>query len=198
MIYQLSPTPTASSDLRSKSRLSKAKYDHSQVPGVVIPRPEITRRKEKPSGRFDGSIDRIGSSSASVAFTHPFKLRDASLGGDSPVAQIKVTDGTLNGSTPANVGIAIAIDDGTWRFYLDVEVDLAGAVVSVSLIAGAGAQPSDTDYHGFVTLGMADASSGKVTAIRQATQHSLGFQMCGRVVVDEALVSRGSYEFWGL
>ncbi len=122
---------------------------------------------------------------------HPFQIQRV----DDTTVNVRY--GTLMDVEPTNVGTNLTPSGGTDTFYLEVEVDLDGAMVAVDLHHSTGGQPADTDYFGYITIGTV-VSSGVITEINQAVTHSLRMSMCGRVVVDGDLEEAGTYEFWGI
>ncbi len=168
-------------------------YFPSAPAGAVIPTPDVA--SQQPSTRFDKQIDRIDSPPAApgkAGFQFPFQINKIDP------ATVNVRYGTLMDIPPANIATDIPLTvDGTNTFYLDVEVDIDGVVIAVTLSNGTSGQPADTDYHGYITLGSVILTSGIITGINQAATHSLRMAMCGRVVSSGALVVPGTYEFWG-
>jgi hypothetical protein len=127
-----------------------------------------------------------------ATFQHPFQIQRVDDG------TINVRYGTLNDMVPTDVATDIAVSgSATHTFYLDVEIDIDGAIVAIDLLNGTTGQPADSDYHGYITIGQVVTVSDIITLINQAATHSLRFEMCGRVVEDDTLVVRGTYEFWG-
>ncbi len=112
---------------------------------------------------------------------------------------INVRYGTLQDVVPTNVAtdIDVSATDGTWTFYLDLEIDINGAFVAATLSEATTGQPADADYHGYITLGTVTVAGGLITGVFQAATHSLRYSMCGRVVTGGVLTTRGTYEFWG-
>lgn len=127
------------------------------------------------------------------AIQYPFQIQK--IDNDT----VNVRFGTLNDITPTNVATNIDVSGtDTFTFYLDVEVDIDGAVIAVTLSSATTGQPADDDYHGHITLGTVVVVSDIITTINQAATHSLRMAMCGRVVsAGPTLDTRGTYEFWG-
>jgi hypothetical protein len=167
-----------------------------QTPVIAPPQ---TVGPNRPFRHINRYIDQILSPTAGGGggIEFPFQLQDTSVGGGSPVPQINVRYGTLQDVAPTNVGTDIVVSSGTNYFYLDLEVDVDGVIVSATLTNDTSPQPSDGDYHGYILLGEADSDGSVVTDIRQAATHSLRFSMCNRIVSEGELLAPGSYEFWG-
>lgn len=147
-----------------------------------------------PTAQFGKDIDVIKSDPPGGAGTpqHPFQIQKV----DDDT--INVRYGTMQDVAPTNVATDINLTgNGTHTVYLDVEIDLNGVVIGVTLSEGTSGQPADTDYHGYITLGEVVMASSVITTINQAATHSLRTAMCGRVVTSGSLTTRGTYEFWG-
>lgn len=168
-------------------------YFPSLAKGQVIATPDVS--SQQPSTRFDKQIDRIDSPPAApgkAGFQFPFQITKVNT------TTVNVRYGTMMDVVPANVATDIALtDDGTNTFYLDVEIDIDGNVIGVTLSHATSGQPANTDYHGYITIGSVEVVSGLITAINQAATHSLRMAMCGRVVTGPVLTQPGTYEFWG-
>ncbi len=156
------------------------------------------RRPSAPRPRsvsqFGRDLDVIESPPPSGSGTpqHPFQIQK--IDDDT----VNVRYGTMQDIVPTDVATDIDVSGtDTFTFYLDVEVDLDGAVIAVTLSNSTTGQPADSDYHGYITIGTVVVASSVITAINQAATHSLRAAMCGRVVEDDTLITRGTYEFWG-
>jgi hypothetical protein len=118
--------------------------------------------------------------------------------GETPLAKINVRYGTLMDYEPINLATDITLTgDGTHTIYIQVEVNLAGEIVEVTIATATTGLPDDDDYNGYITLGTAVVDTNAVTEINQACTHSLRMAMCGRVVEGAVLTTAGTFEFWG-
>ena len=166
-------------------------------PARKVVQPRQLNIEPEPSTRLDRQIDRLRrdeDGGGGGAITHPFQLQDATAGG---IAKINVRYGTVQDVEPVDIATDLTLAAGTNYVYLDVEVDINGAIVTVTVTVDTAPQPADEDYHGYITLGNVEVVDDAVTTINQAATHSLRFSMCGRIVTDEVLTVRGDYEFWG-
>lgn len=161
--------------------------------GQVIKTPKVD--SQQPSTRFDKQVDRIDSPPAApgkTAFKFPFQINKVN---DDTV---NVRYGTMQDIPPTNIATDITLSGtNTHTFYLDVEIDIDGVVIGVTLSHATSGQPADDDYHGYITLGSVVTDSDIITLINQAATHSLRTTMCGRVVEGGVLVTAGTFEFWG-
>lgn len=150
---------------------------------------------QTPTAQFGRDIDKIESpppGGGGGKLEYPFQIQKV----DDDTVNVRF--GTLNDIAPTNVATDIDVTGtDTFTFYLDVEVDLDGVVIAVTLSNGTAGQPADADYHGYITLGTVGVVSSVIAIINQAATHSLRMAMCGRVVTDGSLTTRGTYEFWG-
>lgn len=174
----------------------------------VVPATPPTLRLGAPfSERLDRSIDEIvsppaGGAAGGAAFTFPFQITDVSVDPD-PIIHVRY--GTLNDIVPINDDTDITIPgDGTWTFFLDVNVDedAVATIISVTLTGSTSGQPADDDDHAYITIGQVIVAGGVITTINQAATHSLRFAACNRVAADPeadppVVFARGQYEFWG-
>lgn len=135
-----------------------------------------------------------------TTITHPFQIADVSDPAADPlVPTIHVRYGTVMDIVPANVDVDFTgdlADNSTNTIYLEAVLLEDGTIDDVTMYAAA-SQPPDEDYLACITLGTVVIASGVITTINQAATHSLRFATCGRVVVDEVMTVRGSYEFRG-
>jgi hypothetical protein len=167
---------------------------------MVIPIPSPVQRAPRlvtqtPTAQFGKDIDVIRGDPAGGGGPpkHPFQI----LKVDDDT--INVRYGTLQDIAPTNVATDIDLStDGTHTVFLDVEIDINGVVLAVTLSTATTGQPADSDYHGYITLGDVVVASAVITTINQAATHSIRTAMCGRVVSEgPTLDARGTYEFWG-
>jgi hypothetical protein len=149
---------------------------------------------QTPTAQFGKDIDKVESPPPGGGGTpeHPFQIQRV----DADTVNVRY--GTCQDIEPTDVATDIDLTgSNTHTFYLDVEVDIDGIVVAVTLSHGTSGRPADTDYHGYITLGTVVTASAVITVINQAATHSLRVAMCGRVVDTGVLTVRGTYEFWG-
>lgn len=139
------------------------------------------------------SLVRPAGGGGASTLEHPFQIQR--IDDDT----VNVRFGTLNDIVPTDVATDIDVSGtNTYTFYLDVEIDIDGVVVAVTLSNATSGQPPDDDYHGYITLGTVVVASSVITATNQAATHSLRMAMCGREVSSgPTLDARGTYEFWG-
>ncbi len=161
--------------------------------GQVVPTPMVD--SQQPSTRFDKQVDRIDSPPAAPGianFQFPFQIRKV----DDDTVNVRY--GTMQDIAPTNIATDIDVSGtDTFTFYLDVEIDIDGAVIGVTLSNSTTGQPVDDDYHGYITLGTVVVDSDVITEINQAATHSLRTAMCGRIVESGVLTAPGVFEFWG-
>jgi hypothetical protein len=130
---------------------------------------------------------------------HPFQIYDATAPeADPPAARIDVRPGTLQNMDPTGRAGPHTLADGTHYLYLDVEINLLGAIVGVDMVINTSAQPAVADYHAYITLGTVTVDGDIVTVVNQAVTHNLRFRVCDRVIDEETLTDRGTYHFWGM
>lgn len=157
-------------------------------PGVFVQRSAV--------GTTVSATARPGAGQPS-AITHPFQVSNAST---ATAAKVSVRSGSVNdvvptGITPTELTCTSA---GTWRVYLDCTLsdDAAGAVTAAAVAVTAGAQPTNTRTHAYITLATAEVvavtDGFNVSAIDQLATHSLRFYACGRTTSAD-----GTYQFWG-
>lgn len=147
--------------------------------------------------RFDRMVDRIPDppSAGGGDIQFPFQILDKS---DDTDTQAWVRFGTVMDVEPTGCETNIVFtSDDVYTIYVNVTVDINGVQTAVEIDNGTGGQPADSDYNGYLTLGVVTVDGGKITLIQQAATHSLRFAMCGRVVSSSTLITAGTFEFWG-
>lgn len=138
--------------------------------------------------------------SAPVTFVHPFQVSDASAG---VAAKVVVRSGSANDVIPTGVSPTehTLTSAGTWRVYLDVTLNAAGAITAAAIGKTSGAQPANTNTHAYITLATVAvvAIDGGFAAgeITQLATHSLRFYACGRTWTGSTVTAAGNYNFWG-
>jgi hypothetical protein len=151
---------------------------------------------DAPSTRFDRQIDRLPTAAAAGGgggeMVLPFKIVDVSPDEDTPT--IKVTYGTVMDILPTDVDTDLACA-ATMTFYLDCTIDTVGVVTAVELANGASV-PANSDTHAYLLVGVVTITGTVVSAISQSLYFSQGFKACDRVVVDDVVTVRGTYEFF--
>lgn len=161
-----------------------------------IPLPNLIH--ETPTIQFDRQIDPPQGQGADsgTAIQFPFQL--ISNVTDTGIAQVYARYGTVMDAEPVHCEIFINVPDGaTTVVYIHVIVDDPGNFVSSEILTGA-AQPADSTYDGYITIGQITTASGIVTSLNQAMTHSLRMAMCNRTVDGGGHVANpGSFEFWG-
>lgn len=129
-----------------------------------------------------------GGSSASL--THPFQLYATAA------LVVAIRYGTVNDLAASGSPLTLS-GDGVHVVYLKCTISLAGAVTAV-VIEEAGSKPADSDGFAYITLGQVTVASSAITLVEQAVTHSLRFGACGRTDNGSAVVTRGTYAFWGV
>ncbi len=165
--------------------------DSGYVPVIPSPVP----RPQQAQDRFDRQIDKIDSPPAAPgkigSFQYPFQIQIIDP------ATINVRYATVQDVIPTNIATDLnPADNATTIYYIEVEVDIDGVVIGVTLDS-ASSLPPDTDYFGYITIGQVTMVSGAITVVDQAATHSLRTAMCGRVVEGGVLIKAGLFEFWG-
>lgn len=164
------------------------------IPPINRPPVEVPNLAPAKIPGFGFEIDQIKSPPAGAGTNLQFPFQIQKVDDDT----VNVRYGTLMDIEPTNVGDDIDVSGtDTFTFYLDVEIDINGVVIAATLSNSTSGQPADSDYHGYITLGTVVVASDVITVINQAATHSLRMAMCGRVVTDGVLITRGTYEFWG-
>lgn len=155
---------------------------------VVLDLNPLLERLSKLKSELKQLIEEGGGGITSIE--HPFQIYKIDD------THVKVRYGTLQDIVPTGIDTSTVVGSGVAIFYLNMEVDLGGAIVAVS-VGNAASLPVDADYHGYIALGAVTLAAG-VQTISQAVTHSLRYAICGRTVDGESLVSAGFYEFWGV